>query len=65
MNAQNKKFLKDTFNIDVDKYSKEKLDEILRVINKKILTSTKETLIYNKELVDAINYYKLYFKDKN
>ena len=64
MNAQNKKFLKDTFNIDVDKYSKEKLDEILRVINKKILTSTKETLIYNKELVDAINYYKLYFKDK-
>ncbi|MBP5684217.1 MAG: hypothetical protein J6X02_03060 [Bacilli bacterium] len=64
MNAHNKQFLKEKFNVDVDKYSKETLNEIFRIINKKILVRTKETLEYNEELKRRIEFYESLIKNE-
>jgi len=58
--AENKKFLKDNFNIDADKYSKEALKEILNMVNRKILISTKYLIEENKALESKIDYYNTY-----
>ncbi len=60
MTAENKKFLKEYYNVDVDKYSKEALKEILSMIDKKILISTKYLLEENKAIEAQIKYYESY-----
>ena len=57
MTVENKKFLKDNFNVDADKYSKEALREILNMINRKILISTKYLIEENKAVQSKIDYY--------
>jgi hypothetical protein len=53
---ENKKYLKDNFNVDADKYSKDTLKAILIMIDKKILISTKKMLEENKALEAQIKY---------
>ena len=60
MTAENKKFLKEYYNVDVDKYSTEALKEILSMIDKKILISTKYLLEENKAIEAQIKYYESY-----
>ena len=60
MTAENKKVLKEYYNVDVDKYSKEALKEILSMIDKKILISTKYLLEENKAIEAQIKYYESY-----
>ena len=63
MKAENKRFLKENFNIDADKYSDEALKEILSMVNKKILISTKYLLEENKILESRIDYYNSYLEN--
>ena len=59
-----KKFLKDKFNIDVDKYSKETLLEILDIIDKNILIQTKYVLEQNRVLEQKIDYYNSFINNE-
>ena len=59
MNATNKKFLKDNFNINADDYSKEGLKQVLDIINKNILLKTKCLIDKDKEIQQRIDYYKI------
>ena len=63
MKIENKKFLKENFNIDADKYSDIALKEILSMINKKILINTKYLIEENKVLESRIDYYKSYLEN--
>lgn len=55
MNEKNKKYLKDNYNIDVDKYSEEQLNEILDIIEKNLLKIYKNEININKELKNKLN----------
>lgn len=63
MNATNKKFLKDNFNIDADEYSKEGLRQVLDIINKNILIKTKCLIEKDKEIQQQIDYYKMFLEN--
>ena len=63
MNATNKKFLKDNFNIDADEYSKEGLKQVLEIINKNILLKTKCLIDKDKEIQQRIDYYKVFLEN--
>ena len=63
MNATNKKFLKDNFNINADDYSKEGLKQVLDIINKNILLKTKCLIDKDKEIQQRIDYYKLFLEN--
>ncbi len=63
MNATNKKFLKDNFNINADEYSKEGLKQVLDIINKNILLKTKCLIDKDKEIQQRIDYYKMFLEN--
>ena len=63
MNATNKKFLKDNFNIDADEYSKEGLRQVLDIINKNTLIKTKCLIEKDKEIQQQIDYYKMFLEN--
>jgi hypothetical protein len=63
VNATNKKFLKDNFNINVDDYSKDTLEQVLRIINKNILLKTKCLIDKNREIEQQIDYYKSFLEN--
>ena len=63
MNATNKKFLKDNFNIDADEYSKEGLRQVLDIINKNILIKTKCLIEKDNEIQQQIDYYKMFLEN--
>ena len=63
MNANNKKFLKDNFNIDADDYSPDTLKQVLEVINKNILLTTKYLANKDKEIQEQIDYYKMFLEN--
>ena len=63
MNATNKKFLKDNFNIDADDYSTETLKKVLDIIDKNIKLETDNVINKNKELEALIDYYMAYLNN--
>ena len=63
MNATNKKFLKDNFNIDADDYSPETLKKVLDIIDKNIKLETDNAINRNKELEALIDYYRAYLNN--
>jgi hypothetical protein len=63
VNATNKKFLKDNFNINADEYSKEGLKQVLDIINKNILLKTKCLIDKDKEIQQRIDYYKMFLEN--
>ena len=63
MNATNKKFLKDNFNINADEYSPETLNQVLKIINKNILIKTKCLIDKDREIVQQIDYYKSFLEN--
>ena len=63
MNATNKKFLKDNFNIDADDYSTETLKKVLDIIDKNIKLETDNVINRNKELEALIDYYRAYLNN--
>lgn len=63
MNATNKKFLKDNFNIDTDDYSPETLKKVLDIIDKNIKLETDNVINRNKELEALIDYYRAYLNN--
>ena len=63
MNATNKEFLKDNFNIDADDYSPETLKKVLDIIDKNIKLETDNVINKNKELEALIDYYMAYLNN--
>ena len=63
MNDINKKFLKDTFNINADEYSSETLKKVLKIIDKNILLKTKVLIDKNKKVEQQIDYYRSYLEN--
>ena len=63
VNATNKKFLKDNFNIDADDYSPETLKKVLDIIDKNIKLETDNVINKNKELEALIEYYMAYLNN--
>ena len=63
MNATNKKFLKEKFNINADDYSPDTLKKVLNIINKNILLKTKCLVDKNKEIEQQIDYYKSFLEN--
>ena len=62
MNDINKKFLKDTFNINADDYSPEVLNKVLDIINKNILLKTKSLIDKNRSIKQQIDYYESFLE---
>ena len=62
MNDINKKFLKDTFNIDANNYSPEVLDKVLDIINKNLLLKTKILVDKNRSIKKQIDYYESFLE---
>ena len=63
MNATNKKYLKDNFNINADEYSPDALKQVLKIINKNILIKTKCLIDKDREIVQQIDYYKSFLEN--
>ena len=60
----NKKFLKESFNIDVDSYSPEELDKVLEIINKNILIRSKVLIDKCRSMEEQIDYYRSLLDNK-
>lgn len=63
MNATNKKYLKDNFNINADDYSPDTLKKVLEIINRAISSKEKVLIDKNKELEALIDYYETYLEN--
>jgi hypothetical protein len=60
----NKKFLKESFNIDVDSYSPEELDKVLEIINKNILIRSQVLIDKCRSMEEQIDYYRSLLDNK-
>ena len=60
----NKKFIKESFNIDVDSYSPEELDKVLEIINKNILIRSKVLIDKCRSMEEQIDYYRSLLDNK-